>query len=180
MKNGNSKTRHWFNLVVLFICIFPLLGIIFYQQKKITTLTDKAFCYKGEYFNGSCMGVVDINNDGKEEIVYQPKSASWHNGTFILKEKMDGEGFFELFCKNCVFSSYATYVELRDVNGDNLIDVIVPMVMDDNLMFRFKVYYFEDNDFVLKESYDLPDNGDDGRRKSEELLEKYRSPLSRG
>lgn len=138
-------------------------------------LTDKTFCYKGGYLNGSCLTTVDINNDGEEEIVYEPKSASWHNVTFILREKKDGEGFFELFCKNCVFSSYATYIELRDVNGDNLIDVIEPMVMDSNQKFRFKVYYFEDNDFVLKESYDLPDNRDDGRRKSEELLNKYSS-----
>lgn len=52
--------------------------------------------------NRSYISTMDINNDGIDEIIYQPKSMSFNNHLYILKEE---SGSFSPFCSNCVFEN---------------------------------------------------------------------------
>lgn len=136
-------------------------------------------CYRGSYFNGSCLSSADINNDGVQELVYQPKGISWSQTLIILKEKVDGDGFFELFCKNCSFSSQFHLAYLKDLNGDKKMEVVVPAETllsnnaNEETKYQFSVYSYKDDDFVIKDRYDLPDNNEERNRCIEELMKKY-------
>lgn len=158
--------------------------VVSLQYKRISSLENALsskedsqkkdeLCIRGEYSNGSCLSSIDINSDGYEEIVYEPKGTSWYNVVYILKENSKKPGVFEPFCKSCTFTPYASSLVLRDINGDGLIEVIVPMFVDDNGQIDFRIYHLEKGNFALKEKHKLPDGTDNRDKVINELLEKY-------
>lgn len=157
--------KQWVLLTLAVGFIFLLaLNIFQYNENKKVSSNEKIpqkleqsnlFCFKGEFFNGSCLTAMDINKDGKEEIIYQPKGASWNNLTYVLKESNIPGGAFELLCKNCTFTSYSSYPTFKDVNGDGFVDVsLVVSEADQDNKLKKKTYNFINNDFVLTEERD--------------------------
>lgn len=89
---------------------------------------------------------TDLNNDGADEIIYEPRSASWYNQTFVFKAG-DYDNPLIPFCKHCKFETYASSVEFKDLNNDGLLDVKLPTVVDssDNYKKESDVIYLLSN-----------------------------------
>lgn len=98
----------------------------------------------------SFVRTVDINNDGSDEIVYEPRSSSWYNKTFILKGGEDNNPF-ALFCSNCQFETYASSPEFKDLNNDGLLDIRLPEFVDSANNYqrsRDVIYFFNGKDYI--------------------------------
>ncbi|OGD92673.1 hypothetical protein A2697_02615 [Candidatus Curtissbacteria bacterium RIFCSPHIGHO2_01_FULL_41_44] len=107
------------------------------ELKEVKSSDYKLLHIRNEYETTSFMEAKDLNNDGVDEIIYQPRSASWYNKTFILKAG-DHENLFVPFCNNCQFETHASSPEFKDLNNDGLIDITLPKV----------IYLFDGKDYV--------------------------------
>ncbi len=134
---------------------------------------NKMFCFQGEYPNGSCLQAVDINNDGREELLYLPRGASWRMTSIVLKESPESGNYFLPFCENCVFKSYNSSIILKDIDGDNDLDIIIPTVADDNWNFKFEIYQWNGRNFKLKDTTFLPQNPQKQSQEVEKILKNY-------
>ncbi len=98
----------------------------------------------------SFVRTMDLNNDGIDEIIYQPRSLSWYNKTYILKMG-DDKNLFVPFCDNCQFETYSSSPEFEDLNNDGLIDIRLPKIVNaaDNYKTETNVIYlFNGKDYA--------------------------------
>lgn len=138
---------------ILASLIFFLLGIAFgYQLKKPTQIQPsyKLLHIKNTDKSISFIRTLDINNDGADEVIYEPRSASWYNNTFILKRGDESNPFIP-FCEHCQFETYASSVEFKDLNNDKLFDIRLPEVVDSKDNYKKSsdvIYLFNGEDYI--------------------------------
>lgn len=99
-------------------------------------------------YNQSYLSAIDINNDKTEELVFNKRSASRSRTTVILKQAANPL-YFEVFCDNCLFSTFDSDPVFKDVNNDGNKDVILPLVVDDEGNRQVNVtYLFNGKDYI--------------------------------
>lgn len=99
-------------------------------------------------YNQSYLSAIDINNDKTDELVFNKRSASRSRTTVILKQAANPL-YFEVFCDNCLFSTFDSDPVFKDVNNDGNKDVILPLVVDDEGNRQVNVtYLYNGKDFI--------------------------------
>ena len=108
---------------------------------------------------GYNISTIDINNDGRDELILEDISASWWRNTFILtldQEPVPAWDSYKpklvLFCKTCRFNYNNGYVEFNDLDGNGSIEAIVQGGIENADDRREEIYYFEDGIYVKKSS----------------------------
>lgn len=143
-----------FKVPFLFTSIaFLLLGIgIGYQLNKPSQASPeyKLLQLRNKDKPISYIRTLDIDNDGVDELVYEPRSTSWYNKTFILKGGEDGNSFVS-FCEHCQFETYASSIEFKNLNNDGFLDIRLPMVVDSKDNYKKStdiIFLFDGKDFI--------------------------------
>lgn len=88
---------------------------------------------------------IDINNDGKDEVLNLFKTASWSSRFYILTPGDDGT--LKLFCKNCSFeySAIEEIFDLIDLDNDGILEVKISNLETGT----DRTYHFVNNDYKL-------------------------------
>lgn len=157
-----NKIQNTFKLIIFLLISFALgfyINSLFLKQKikepsvpkveleKEQTL--KSLILKGENLSlkSNILSIIDINNDGKDEIINRVKTASWTDNVYILTPKEDGT--FGLFCEHCHFFYHAGNkgIEFEDLNNDNILDVKLWFEPDSK---EPELFYFINGDYIKK------------------------------
>jgi len=120
-------------------------------EPKSKTWDDELLHIKNAYDSASLVKTLDLNNDGIDEIIYEPRSMSWSNRTYILKEDSGNKNHFVPFCEHCEFETYTISAEFEDLNNDGLLDVRLPTVMEiidgEYKIISNVIYLFDGKDY---------------------------------
>lgn len=117
---------------------------------NVETTSAEGLKFRNSFKTMSFLSTKDINNDGIDELIYEPRSLSWHNKTIILSEDVD-KNILVPFCNHCEFETYSSSPEFKDLNNDGLLDIVLPLIMDSNdNQIENVIYYFDGSDFKIK------------------------------
>jgi len=157
-----NKTQNIFKLIIFLLISFALGFYIssLFQKQKINKpsvskvdlekeQTPKSLILKGENLSlkSYILSTIDINNDGKDEIINRVKTASWTDNVYILTPKEDGT--FDLFCEHCHFFYHAGNkgIQFMDLNNDGIFDVKLWLELDSK---EPELFYFINGDYIKK------------------------------
>lgn len=120
------------------------------QSKEAVSTPSNVLHFKNTMGVVSFLSPLDIDSDGTDELIYEARSFSWHNLTYVLKESYEGNAPFLLFCKSCSFRTHASSPEFKDLNSDGKLDVLLPVTMDieTNEKSENVIYLYNGTDFV--------------------------------